>query len=154
VELVRAIVERHAALAQAAECPIALEARVPVIGCWDRPRMEQAVAHLLSNAIKYGAGRPITVRVDGDGASGRVVVQDQGLGISAEDLDRIFGRFERAAPSRHYGGLGLGLYVARQIVQAHGGEIEVASEPGHGATFTVAVPRWPEAPGFEGGAVG
>lgn len=102
--------------------------------------MEQVVTNLVSNAAKYGAGRPIELRVDGDGETARLVVRDQGIGIAPEDQARIFERFERAAPSRHYRGLGVGLYIARQIVEAHGGSIRVASAPGAGSTFTVELP--------------
>jgi signal transduction histidine kinase len=80
----------------------------------------------------------VTAGREGDEA--RIVVQDQGIGIAPEQLDRIFGRFERAVPSRNYGGMGLGLYIARRIVDAHGGRISVQSTPGEGATFTVHLP--------------
>jgi PAS domain S-box-containing protein len=113
----------------------------PVVGHWDRLRLEQVVTNLLSNAVKYGAGGPIEVRVEGEGGLARLVVRDRGIGIAAEDQGRIFGRFERAASSRHYGGLGMGLYITRQIVEAHGGSVRVASAPGAGSTFTVELPR-------------
>jgi signal transduction histidine kinase len=71
----------------------------------------------------------------------RLVVADHGIGIAAEDSDRIFTRFERAAPVQHYGGLGLGLYVTRNIVEAHGGSIQVSSGAGRGSTFVIEVPR-------------
>jgi signal transduction histidine kinase len=141
---VRAVVERYAASAQAAGSSIALEAEAPVIGQWDRSGVEQAVANLITNAIKYGAGQPIEVRVESDEAWARVVVRDHGVGIPPAGLERIFGRFERAVSSRHYGGLGLGLYIARQIALAHGGDIEVESAPGCGATFTLRLPVQPE----------
>lgn len=70
----------------------------------------------------------------------RIPIADHGIGVSPQDAMRIFERFERAAPSQHYGGLGLGLYVAREIVQAHGGSLLVSSQPGAGATFTVVLP--------------
>jgi signal transduction histidine kinase len=72
-----------------------------------------------------------------------IEVHDEGIGLSAGDLERIFEKFERAVPSAHYGGLGLGLFIARQIVEAHGGQIEVESTPGAGATFRVTLPRVP-----------
>ncbi|HYG68101.1 MAG TPA: sensor histidine kinase, partial [Anaeromyxobacteraceae bacterium] len=80
-----------------------------------------------------------------DPANARLTVADRGIGIAREEQERVFDRFERAVPSEHFGGLGLGLYIARQIVAAHGGEIRVESEPGIGATFTVQVPREPVA---------
>ena len=74
-----------------------------------------------------------------DGAA-RLIVQDQGIGIADEYKERIFGQFERAVSSHHYGGLGLGLWIAKQVVEAHGGTIHVESRLGHGATFIVTLP--------------
>jgi two-component system sensor kinase FixL len=112
----------------------------PVVGRFDRMRLEQVLANLLGNAVKFGEARPIEVRVTaGDGRAVLSVV-DHGTGVRPEDRDRIFGRFERAAPAQHFGGLGLGLYVAHQIVEAHRGSIAVAETPGGGATFTVSLP--------------
>ena len=111
-------------------------------GRWDAPRLEQVVVNLVGNAIKYGEGRPIEVRVEATEEDGvRLVVADQGIGIAEEDVDRIFGRFQRAAPVRNYGGLGLGLYVSANIVRAHGGTIRVSSRPAAGSTFIVDLPR-------------
>src|SRR5690606_9390477 len=96
-------------------------------------------------ALKYGQGKPVEVRVSGEpGLPARLEVQDHGIGIPASDRERIFERFERAVPTRNFGGLGLGLYIVRQIVQAHGGRIELASEDGDGTTFAVTLP--PAAP--------
>jgi signal transduction histidine kinase len=115
------------------------DAHVP--GRWDRLRLEQVITNLISNAIRYGAGRPIHARVELDGGLARLVVRDEGIGISLEAQERIFGKFERAVSDRHYGGLGLGLYITRSIVEALGGSIRVASRPDKGATFTVELPR-------------
>jgi two-component system, LuxR family, sensor kinase FixL len=115
----------------------------PASGRWDRMRLEQVFTNLLLNASKFGQGKPIAVRVESDGACARVRVSDQGMGIPPEHQARVFERFERAAPVANFGGLGLGLYVARQVVEAHGGEIHVESVPGSGATFTVELPREP-----------
>jgi PAS domain S-box-containing protein len=111
-----------------------------VTGVWDRARLEQVIVNLVSNAIKYGAGKPIGVRVEATETSARLTVVDHGIGIAAEHLDRIFARFERAVPITHYGGLGLGLYLCRNIVEAHGGAIRVSSSPGRGSTFVVDLP--------------
>ncbi len=111
-----------------------------VVGLWDRLRMEQVVTHLVSNAVRYGRRGPIDVVVECDADRARVIVRDQGIGIAPDACERIFGRFERAASARNYGGLGLGLYIVRQIVEAHGGTIAVASRPGEGSTFTVELP--------------
>jgi len=112
-------------------------------GHWDRSRIEQVVSNLLSNAIKYGAGKPIDVAASRAEDRAIVVVRDRGIGIAAEDQARIFGRFERAVSSRHFGGLGLGLWIVRQIVEAHGGTIAVDSAPGEGAEFRVELPLSP-----------
>jgi signal transduction histidine kinase len=152
VEVARAVIARQRAQWEAAHAPVTLRAQGdPVRGHWDRVRLEQVVANLLSNAIKYGADRPIDVAVSqcecagtsagrGHGRLARLEVRDRGIGISAEDQTRIFNRFERAAPIRSFGGLGLGLYITRQIVSSHGGTIRVESEPGAGSTFIVDLP--------------
>jgi PAS domain S-box-containing protein len=112
-------------------------------GSWDRMRIEQVMTNLLVNAAKFGEGRPITLTVESDATHARIHVTDRGIGIAAEHQVRVFERFERAVPSQHFGGLGLGLYIVRQIVEAHGGVIRVESTPGAGATFTVEIPRQP-----------
>jgi two-component system sensor kinase FixL len=117
----------------------------PAPGRWDRLRVEQVIANLLVNAAKFGEGRPITLEVSTHGDRARVRVADHGIGIAAEHQSRVFDRFERAVPTHHFGGLGLGLYIVRQIAEAHGGEVRVDSAPGSGATFTVDLPREPPA---------
>jgi signal transduction histidine kinase len=116
----------------------------PAIGSWDRMRLETVVANLLSNAVKFGEGQPIEVVVADKSRVAEVRVRDHGIGITPEVQARIFEKFERAVPAEHYGGLGLGLWIARQIVEAHAGSITVASEPGRGSTFVVRLPK--EAP--------
>ena len=113
----------------------------PVQGRWDRLRIEQVVTNLLANASKFGEGKPILLAVEADERWARLRVEDRGMGIPSEHHGRVFERFERAVPAENFGGLGLGLYVARQIVEAHGGRIRVASAPGEGSTFTVELPR-------------
>jgi signal transduction histidine kinase len=123
----------------------------PSRGRFDRMRIEQVITNLLVNAAKFGEGRPITLAVDADATRARIRVTDRGIGIAAEHQLRVFERFERGVPAQHFGGLGLGLYIVRQIVEAHGGVIRVESTPGAGATFTVEIPRQPpvRAPGSE-----
>jgi signal transduction histidine kinase len=111
-----------------------------VVASLDRVRIEQVLANLLGNAVKFGEGKPVEIRVEGHAGGVRIEVVDRGVGIDAGQLDRIFGRFERAAPAHHYPGLGLGLYVAREIVEAHGGRIVARGEPGKGASFSVELP--------------
>lgn len=112
----------------------------PLLAIVDRIRFDQIVTNLLSNAIKYGEGSPIELSLQRADGRARLRVRDFGIGIAPEHQMRIFERFERAVPSRHYGGLGLGLWIARQLVEAHGGSITVDSAEGKGSTFTVDLP--------------
>jgi signal transduction histidine kinase len=140
--LVREVVTRYEPEAARAGSRLALEeAPEAVTGHWDRLRLEQVITNLVDNAIKYGSGKPIHVSLDSDASQARLRVKDEGIGIAPEHLSRIFQRFERAVSERHYGGLGLGLYITRTIVEALGGNIQVESSPGLGATFTVVLPR-------------
>jgi PAS domain S-box-containing protein len=146
--LVRDVVARYEPEAARAGSRLTLEeAPEPVMGHWDRLRLEQVITNLVDNAIKYGSGKPIHVSLDADVGRARLLVKDEGIGIAPEHLSRIFERFERAVSERHYGGLGLGLYITRTIVEALGGNIQVESTPGLGATFTVVLPRKPAAHG-------
>jgi signal transduction histidine kinase len=113
----------------------------PVPGQWDRTRLDQVIDNLLTNAIKFGAGKPVEIVVDGVGSMARLEVRDHGIGIGLGDQARVFERFERAVSRRRFGGLGLGLWIARQVVEAHGGTISLSSELGRGSTFTVQLPR-------------
>jgi PAS domain S-box-containing protein len=117
----------------------------PSPGRYDRLRLEQVVGNLLVNAGKFGQGKPVMLRVRPEGEFSVLEVSDQGIGIPLEHQARVFERFQRAVPAQNFGGLGLGLYVARQIVEAHGGTIQVASAAGAGSTFTVRLPREPPA---------
>jgi signal transduction histidine kinase len=138
--ITREVLDQFAAEMARAGCTTEIEASRPVMGRWDPLRIEQVIANLLSNACKYGAGKPIRVEVGLEGKLARLSVRDHGIGIAPADRERIFERFERAASARHYGGLGLGLYITRQVVEAHGGTIRVASHAGAGSTFSVELP--------------
>jgi signal transduction histidine kinase len=117
-----------------------------VRGYWDRLRVSQVVTNLVSNAIKYGAGKPILLTFGARGDRAWIQVRDQGIGIDPTDQPQIFERFERAVSSRNYGGLGLGLYIVKRIVEAHGGTIRVESAPGAGSAFWVEIPQRPLVP--------
>ncbi|HEX8441363.1 MEDS domain-containing protein [Archangium sp.] len=142
-EVAREVVARFAPRSEQAGSPVELQA-VPVMGRWDRLRVEQVVTNLLSNALKYGQGRPVRVRVEGGPEWAVLEVRDEGIGIADEHRSRIFGKFERAVSGRHYGGLGLGLYITHQLVETMGGRIQVRSQLGQGSTFRVELPRFPE----------
>lgn len=143
-ELVREVAALVAEDARRAGCALTVTtSQEPLVGRWDRPRLEQVVVNLLSNAIKYGAGAPIELMASQQDGRAQLAVCDHGIGMAPSERGRIFERFERAVSSRHYGGLGLGLYIVRRIVDAHGGQIHVESAPSHGARFTVELPLQP-----------
>jgi signal transduction histidine kinase len=121
--------------------PLDMRAPASLVGVWDRSRLDQILTNLVTNAIKYGQGKPVDVviRRAGDGAEMRVV--DRGIGVDLDQQERIFGKFERAASQRNYGGLGLGLWITRELVELMGGQVRVESAPGDGATFIVSLPN-------------
>ncbi|MGZ3457352.1 MAG: ATP-binding protein, partial [Archangium sp.] len=124
-----------------ASCPLLLRLQEGGLGQWDAFALEQVLTNLLTNAVRYGAGHPVEVGVERmAGGGARLWVQDHGIGIAPQDVERIFGRFERAVSARHYGGLGLGLFISRQLVEAHGGRIRAESWPGEGSRFVVELP--------------
>jgi PAS domain S-box-containing protein len=122
--------------------PVTVRGQVAV-GRWDRLRISQVVTNLLSNAVKYGAGKPVEVTYGERDGRVWLLVRDQGIGIAPADQQQIFERFERAVSSRNYGGLGLGLFIVKRIVEAHGGTIRVESAAGAGAAFYVELPVQP-----------
>lgn len=119
---------------------VSLDAHTDPVGVWDRMRLEQVLVNLLSNALKYGLGKPIVISIDQFGDVARLCVKDQGIGIAKEDQQRIFERFERAVSDQNYGGLGLGLFISQEIVRLHGGRINVKSGLELGSEFSVEIP--------------
>jgi signal transduction histidine kinase len=126
-----------------AQCEVSVHAPEPVVGTWDRYRLEQVLANFLTNAARYAPGKPVEVAVRRLEQRAELRVRDNGRGIAPEDRERIFRKFERAVGSREVGGLGLGLFIVREIVEMHGGSVSVESEVGKGAAFTVALPLRP-----------
>jgi PAS domain S-box-containing protein len=116
------------------------EAAGPMLGQWDRLRLDQIVTNLITNALKFGEGKPVELRLAHLEDAVRLTVRDHGIGISPADQARIFERFERAVSTTHFGGFGLGLWIVRQIVERLGGTIGVESTLGQGSTFTVRLP--------------
>jgi PAS domain S-box-containing protein len=140
-ELTRDLLARNADELTAGGIEVTLDAE-PVTGEWDVARLEQVVGNLLSNALKYGNRKPVHIEVRREGASALLAVTDTGLGVPASEHRRIFERFERAH-SGGQSGMGLGLWIVREIVDAHGGSIELASVPDEGSTFTIRLPLVP-----------
>ena len=134
------LLESFAAQVSAAQSSVNYRAGQPVIGQWDEFRIEQVVSNLLTNALRYGAKKPIDVSVYVQGDQAVIEVTDQGIGISEENQQRIFQQFERVAGSHVVTGLGLGLFISEQIVAAHNGQITVRSTLGEGAMFRVCLP--------------
>jgi K+-sensing histidine kinase KdpD len=119
---------------------VVLEMGPRIVGSWDAAAVEEIVRNLLSNAIRFGRRRPIRVSVKSSRKDARIVVEDHGRGIVAADHARIFARGTHA-PRQEGGGLGLGLWLVKQLVRGHGGRVTVKSRPGQGATFTVNLPQ-------------
>ena len=138
--LVRSVVTRRLREAESARATVSVVAPPALPGRWDPARVEQVLVHLLTNAFKFGGGRPVVVEVTEEGDRARLSVRDRGRGIAPEDQERIFVRYERADPAPEQAGLGLGLWIAREFVERMGGTIAVESREGEGARFVVELP--------------
>jgi two-component system OmpR family sensor kinase len=138
--LVRQITIGAIPAAERAGCRVRLTVQEGVTGRCDATAMEQILENLLSNAIRYGAGHPVEIAFAGDGEMARLAVRDEGIGIAESDQAQIFERFHRLGRDGANGGFGVGLWITRRLVHAMRGEIEVASAPGAGSTFTVTFP--------------
>jgi signal transduction histidine kinase len=143
-ELVRRVADRLGEQLERARCKLVLDVQEPLRGHWDPLRLEQLVTNLLVNASQYAPGTTITVRGAAEAGRARLVVADQGPGISPEDLASVFEPFRRLAPEGSPGH-GLGLWIVRRIVEAHRGEIRIESERGRGTSFVIELPQAPPA---------
>lgn len=139
-QLVSNLLEVFSSQISASHASVSFHAQQSIIGQWDEFRIEQVITNLLTNALRYGANKPVDVAVYTEGQYAVVQVRDQGIGISQENQQRIFQQFERVSSTQVVSGLGLGLFISEQIVAAHSGKIEVSSELGEGALFKVYLP--------------
>ena len=139
-DIVREVVNRFSEQLRAAGIQVQLGIQDGIIGSVDQMRLEQIVDNLLSNAIKYAPGAPLTVSLAAAADVATLVVDDRGPGIAADKQALVFERFERVVSSRSVSGLGLGLFIVKQIVDGYGGSIELASRVGEGTRFTVKLP--------------
>jgi signal transduction histidine kinase len=139
--VVRAVVADASASPAARGTPVTLALEERVMGRWDPVRVEQVVANLVSNALKYGVGKPVRIGLTTAGNDALLEIEDHGPGIAPAHRERIFERFFRADVGGQTGGLGLGLAVVRELVEAMNGAITVDSQSGRGTIFTVRLPR-------------
>jgi signal transduction histidine kinase len=142
--LVRDLLDRYSELALAANCNLTTAYCESAFGTWDHFRVEQVVTNLFTNALRYGSSKPIHIQVNCNSSYAQIRVVDNGGGIADENHDRIFRRFERAVTGSEINGLGLGLYIVKQILEAHHGLIRVESKLGEGATFIAELPLFNE----------
>jgi PAS domain S-box-containing protein len=140
LELVQRIVDELKEQFEDSRCHVEISSQGPTVGSWDPARIKEVVTHLLSNAMTFGPGKPIRISLLGDNTHVELRVQDFGIGISPGDQKRIFGQFERAVSTLHYGGLGLGLFISNEIIKTHGGSLWVESEVGKGSKFIFKLP--------------
>jgi signal transduction histidine kinase len=138
-DTVKEVVERIQPQAMASGTEISIRGGGPILVNWDSYRIEQVLTNLLTNAIRYGAGKPIEVELSSEGPNTAIVVRDFGIGIAEADITRIFDRFERAVSPNEVPGLGLGLFIAKEIVEAHGGTLSAESTLGKGSAFKVLI---------------
>lgn len=142
VGVVHDVVERMKGRIERAQAEVKIDAPEKLTGHWDRERLDEVVEHLLANALKFAPRHPVEISLSGDKDTVRFEMRDHGIGIPRAAQERIFGRFERAV-SRNYGGLGLGLYIVREILHAHGGRVWAEPPQGEGAKFVFELPREP-----------
>ncbi len=141
IKVIQEILQRFSGQMNNAGCSLRFNGPDTLLVKLDQFRMEQVIVNLLTNAIKYAPGKEIEIKVEDCGSLFSFSIRDQGIGIAKTDQARIFKRFERAVSGNHFGGLGLGLYIVKQILEAHSGEISVESEPGKGSNFKFLAPK-------------
>jgi len=139
-EITKDVVNRFRDEAKNSGTKLIYKNSVHVYGYWDKFRLDQAATNLIANALKYGQSKPVTISVGATKKYAKLTVKDHGIGISPSDKERIFDRFERTELAKSFGGLGLGLYITKQIIDAHGGKISVLSKLQKGSTFVVSLP--------------
>ncbi len=145
-EMVEEVVSNYSHQFKAADSVVSFGDLQPVVGYFDKVRIEQVLINLLTNASKYAPGKPIHIDLTEKNNIVRLVVRDEGPGIAKENHTRIFDRFERVRDRDNVGGLGLGLYISKQIVEAHKGKIKVESELHQGSSFIVELPLYSSEP--------
>lgn len=140
-EMAMGILNEFMVAAENAGVTVTVDTEKNLIGTWDRFRLEQVLLNLLTNALRYGNKKPISVKVSGSDHTVMLAVRDQGIGIKPEDQQRVFERFERAISENEVSGMGLGLFISNNIIKAHGGEIRLKSSLGEGSEFIIILPR-------------
>lgn len=146
-ELVRECVRKYEQMAARAGSSLRYQADQSLRGTWDRLATEQVLDNLVSNAIRYGDGKPVSVELAADVDRVELRVIDGGIGIAPADRTKIFERFEQGSVAPRSGGFGIGLWLSNKLVQAQGGALHVESELGQGSTFVVSLPRHIAHPG-------
>jgi signal transduction histidine kinase len=150
--LVREVCQEFQYRMESAGCTLTLDAHGPITGYWDPLRLARVLSNLLDNAIKFAPNRPIEVALSAKGGRAVLSVRDHGPGIATDRLNDIFDPYKRGVSAKNFGGLGLGLYVVRAIVEAHGGAVTVENEPENGTRFTLELPQKYAPPKTEGKA--
>jgi signal transduction histidine kinase len=140
-DMIKDVVAQHSQQYNRHQTTIDLVIKDDLVGLWDKVRIEQVITNILTNAVKYAPNKPIRTVLARKDSFAKIQITDQGPGIALEDQERIFNRYERVSDTQNIGGLGLGLYISKQIVEAHSGRIYVHSVPGHGSTFTIELPE-------------
>jgi signal transduction histidine kinase len=134
------VIQRNREAIEKAHCTLTLNLEEGIEGEWDELKLRKAIQNLVENAIKFGPNRSIEVSTSMKSGTARIVISDHGIGIAPELRDTLFERFQKNVPTQYYGGLGLGLYITKCIVEAHQGAIYTEGKPGEGTTFTIELP--------------